>query len=912
VVVAQGGAAGASASVNSSNGAGGSATGTLIGTTTFLGGAGGTGNFTSGAQGSGAGGGAAGPTSAGGAATVNVAGAAGTGTFLNGVVYQKAGAAGVGDSTVGNNGTAYGAGGSGGKANANADKAGGSGAQGIAVLTWDTPPSDGTFVRTLAAATMVATAVAMLPVSATLDRTLAAATLTSVSLAANPGVLVRTLAPATLAATVAITDVPTSDGVLIRTVSPATLSAAAGASSAAVLVRTVAPVTLAASASSATSAVLVQTLAPATVFANSIPERLADLARTVAPATLDAAALAHTGVTLTRVLSPATVSAAALAEASGVLDRTLHAATQASTARLSVRADALSTILPATLTATSTAPMYRYPSQSLVGNRLRAFRLAYIASGLHAWLDARSGIARSGASRSNYYKKQNVVLTIGGNNMSAFIRFGTLSIRQAINDEPDTASFTLTPDAPFAPHVGDVVSIGLGAASNMEFAGRVMTVQHRREPGRRKPFFNLLCHDWLGDFDARLVSYAWPKQSATTTILDLIARYCQHNAGVQFGTTAVVSNLPELAAFSVVNARPSEVMRRVTSLLDGGFYIEADRNVHAWAGTYAPGFTDPKTLDLDLFTLKAFAHTDEGSQARTMLVVEGQRTEALAGLPDTPGGFIDIGIPVGDATPWRQTTLPVEARIGSQRVRFEGRVAPPFDPTKQHSTTIVSVQNNGTYFSWQVADPSVLNVHGDQAWLRMGDIYIYYGWDGQNGYTSPTGWGTPPGWGAMPQVPVVGATVTIVDYVMGVAGTSVFVGGGTTRAPIQSQPSGTEIVLVYRQGTTRADPWPPANLEHLVSDGRYSYAGAAERADTELSNFERVDVSAQWLTDDPNARPGRRQRVALAEPDPLSDSFLILASELTFPGANLPPRRQCTGGTVKKSNILDILLTAKD
>lgn len=135
VVRGAGGGGGGIGSAGSTNGAGATTVnGTPTGTTTFVGGNGGTGNFTSGVQGSGAGGGAASTGGNGGAASVNVAG---TGNGTN----AGAGAAGVGNTLPGaaapSAGPVYGGGGSGGKANSNTDQSGGAGRQGVVWLVYD-------------------------------------------------------------------------------------------------------------------------------------------------------------------------------------------------------------------------------------------------------------------------------------------------------------------------------------------------------------------------------------------------------------------------------------------------------------------------------------------------------------------------------------------------------------------------------------------------------------------------------------------------------------------------------------------------------------------------------------------------------------------------------------------------------
>lgn len=143
-VVAQGGVGAVVASTNSSNSAGSTTTvGTATGSTTNAGGNGGTGAFATPI--SGAGGGSGGPTSVGGNASGGTAGTAGTGNFGDGVNYSSAGAAGVTANGAGNaapsTGTDYGGGGSGGYASGNPNQNGGSGRQGVVLITWTDPPA---------------------------------------------------------------------------------------------------------------------------------------------------------------------------------------------------------------------------------------------------------------------------------------------------------------------------------------------------------------------------------------------------------------------------------------------------------------------------------------------------------------------------------------------------------------------------------------------------------------------------------------------------------------------------------------------------------------------------------------------------------------------------------------------------
>src|SRR5574341_2367413 len=94
-----------------------------------------------------------------------------------------------------------------------------------------------------------------------------------------------------------------------------------------------------------------------------------------------------------------------------------------------------------------------------------------------ALMQARSGIARAGATRSGYYSP-NAVILINAVNRTAAIKEATISL--ALNDEADTAVLLIRPGAGFVPTEGQDVIIGLGTSVNREFAGQIARVRHRR------------------------------------------------------------------------------------------------------------------------------------------------------------------------------------------------------------------------------------------------------------------------------------------------------------------------------------------------------------------------------------------------------------------------------------------------
>lgn len=127
-VVATGGAGGVAASAATSVGGTGSTTGG-VGDTVFAGGSGGTGVSSTISAGGGSGAGTTGTGNAGSGQTAGVAKANNGG----------AGGTGVSVANTRNAGAIYGGGGSGGLSSSGTDRAGGNGAQGLAVLTYTTP-----------------------------------------------------------------------------------------------------------------------------------------------------------------------------------------------------------------------------------------------------------------------------------------------------------------------------------------------------------------------------------------------------------------------------------------------------------------------------------------------------------------------------------------------------------------------------------------------------------------------------------------------------------------------------------------------------------------------------------------------------------------------------------------------------
>jgi hypothetical protein len=547
-----------------------------------------------------------------------------------------------------------------------------------------------------------------------------------------------------------------------------------------------------------------------------------------------------------------------------------------------------------------------------------------------AYLYARSGIARSGATRSNYVAVRTsidwIVRDGSGNivsttDISDRMLHGSLHVTQALNDEPDTCSFELRPDLAPAPAVGQEIRIAWAPGGTPLFHGYVLVTQHDwRASNRQPPWVSVQCQDPMWRFDARIVTYRFPAQSVTASIQFLVQWFCNEDpAGahpLNFSTAFVETGMPSIEAFDVVNQRPSTVMRSLTAAVGGGFYLEG-LTLHAWATSVSePHQSNPVPLTVDLPTLKAFRLTTDATQVRRRVLVEGRRTATMISVPTVTAVDAQVlGLPITDASLFDAALGDAHVhltRIGTQWIEASTPVAVTAGGANPPQTKV--------FQDYLPGDPlrltKMLTLPPVNGWIRAGNQYsLYVGYTGDP--LSDEGWvpglplpGVPYGTFTVPLA--AGDTVEWVDAVMRVEPRGLGWGdpAGAGDPLVRAEPVETPVVVLAVAETTR-DQWPP--LEGFVQDGRYSAVGAQARAEADLAAFQEPLLSAEWITEDLNASPGRSQVITLSSENinpPINTTVTIQRVDLTFPLPTLPPRRACSGARVKPSTFLDLVLTS--
>jgi len=318
-------------------------------------------------------------------------------------------------------------------------------------------------------------------------------------------------------------------------------------------------------------------------------------------------------------------------------------------------------------------------------------------------------------------------------------------------------------------------------------------------------------------------------------------------------------------------------------------------------------------LTNDLATLKAFQLTQDATQLRNWVTVEGRRTATLVDRAtfDTTT-LLPIGLPLEDASMF-DATLGIDyqhvVRVGSQWMQFQGPVVAAAFGANPPQTVLTSAYTpgDGSLFCQALTPPPPL-----QGWVKLGGQYAGYQGSSTAGAVLTLSLASPSHSFGQLNVPIAAGTlVEWVDGVMEDYPLSINRLDAVTSGVIWSQPTDTPVVLMAGAIASNTNGWP--RLEGFVQDGRYSYIGAQARADADLAAFQDPLVTADWETEDLNAAPGRPQVINLSGTSVLEarapTTITITKVDVTFPLRTQPPRRRCTGGDLKQSTFLDVVVT---
>jgi len=276
---------------------------------------------------------------------------------------------------------------------------------------------------------------------------------------------------------------------------------------------------------------------------------------------------------------------------------------------------------------------------------------------------------------------------IAGIQATGLVRIAHVSITDVLNEQPNTASLTvsltphLPPSPPFNPTAFDTIAFNVTPApaiypairrgqpieiyaggqstEHLVFAGVIVAVRQIYEAGiPANVAYHLSCTDHTRALNRRKVTKSYATQSVTTIVLDLMATFA---AGGGFTTQFVAAGLPSIAidfTFEEMN----RALTRLANRIGAYWYLDYTKALHFFLeepgdapAPLVPG--GERFADLQFET--------DLSQVRTRVVVEGAGTNVSTELKTG-----ETMIPVRDPVMFQAAGG--LAIIGQQRISYTG------------------------------------------------------------------------------------------------------------------------------------------------------------------------------------------------------------------------------------------------
>jgi hypothetical protein len=239
---------------------------------------------------------------------------------------------------------------------------------------------------------------------------------------------------------------------------------------------------------------------------------------------------------------------------------------------------------------------------------------ALVRGGSGILLFARSGIARSGATRSGYFY-QNIVITIGGVDMTSQLELRSLSWEEALNEAADTANMRIS--GAVAPRELQSIAIALGSVSNPVFAGTITGA--KREPKRttlpQYQTYAVEASDWSYVLAKTSVYRKYASTPAHIIFLDLAQSYAPG-----FTANNVQSPSPTIGEIEFSGEDLPTAFTRVGRRIGWSWYPAPEKDLHFSALESQQG---PKPLTVSNPDFWAFESSADVSQLRTRVRVQG-------------------------------------------------------------------------------------------------------------------------------------------------------------------------------------------------------------------------------------------------------------------------------------------------
>lgn len=229
-----------------------------------------------------------------------------------------------------------------------------------------------------------------------------------------------------------------------------------------------------------------------------------------------------------------------------------------------------------------------------------------------------------------------IQVTINGIDRSDKIRFGSLRIRDRINDAVDVCNFTIEEygSQTFRPLVNQEVIVTVDGSR--AYGGVIVETEQSLE-GNACIIHNVQCKDWTQHLNRKIVTERYQDMTVQEIVLDLIDRYA---ATFGFTGTNVQGGAFNVASISFGEITLAECFSKLARLTGYSWYVDYFKDVHFFAKNDEPA---PFNLapNSGNFQYTSLVVADDFSQIRNRVKIRGgearaePRTKKWAGNGET-------------------------------------------------------------------------------------------------------------------------------------------------------------------------------------------------------------------------------------------------------------------------------------
>ncbi len=285
--------------------------------------------------------------------------------------------------------------------------------------------------------------------------------------------------------------------------------------------------------------------------------------------------------------------------------------------------------------------------------------LIFDTFGDQALMYALSGVARSGATRSNYHSPKCFVsvATVQRGDGAGGIKYDTISVTDTLNEVANTATMSV---AGFVPQIGQEVIITLGSQNNRTrlFAGTILNMTQAYEGVPSNVIYHLSLIDFTWGLNKRKVNRRYQGETATAIAIDLIQSFAPG-----YTVRNVVPDLDVLDEFTCTNEDVTDALTRLANRIGAYWYLDYLGDLHFFLQE-----TDqaPQALTIGNPSLRGFLYNQDVSQFVTRIFGQGGGVTAIT---DVASG--ETILPVADAIGWYSATGGL-FQSGPQRCIYTG------------------------------------------------------------------------------------------------------------------------------------------------------------------------------------------------------------------------------------------------